>query len=117
MSSLAADYCSQLKQQFKTLFCAFPPNLPISLGDFGTLADDQFIFLGNITDAFGVTFESKEFPNNTGQFILQSEGTTDVEIHAKGDVTPTGVSATAESMCPLRARTRSFSMPPAFFRR
>jgi hypothetical protein len=95
MSSLAGDYCNQLKQQFRTLFGAFPPNQAISLGDFGTVKDDQFTFLGNITDAFGVTFDSNEFPDKTAQFILQSEGSTDIEIHAKGDATPTGVSATA----------------------
>ena len=95
MSSLADDYCSQLKQQFKTLYAAFPPNQAISLGDFGVMDDDVFVFQGKLTDTFGVTFDSQEFPDHTGQFFLQSEASTDVEIHAKGDATPTGIAATA----------------------
>jgi len=95
MSSLADDYCDQLKQQFKIEFAAFPPNQPVVLGDFGTLDDHVFVRLGNVTSVFGVTFTGQEFPNQPANFTFTSESSTDVEIHAKGDATPSGVALKA----------------------
>ena len=95
MSSLADDYCNQLKQQFKVEFAAFPPNQPVTLGDFGTLDDHVFVRLGNITNVFGVEFTPEEFPKQPANFTFASENATDVEIHSKGDVTPSGVAVKA----------------------
>ncbi len=95
MSSLADDYCDQLKKQLKVEFAAFPPNQPITLGDFGTRDDNVFIRLGNIVDVFGIAFAAKEFPDQPANFTFTSESSTEVEIHAKGDTTPSGIALKA----------------------
>ena len=91
MSALAGIYCEDIRKNFKTLYAAWPPNEPLRLGDFGVLKDDVILQrLGNIEDAFAISFKQRKNPDRVSNFDYASSDSTTIEFHAKGDGTPGG---------------------------
>ena len=85
MSSLASDYCDQLKKNFKVLYAAFPPNEPLKLGDYGVLNDTVFVRIGNVSD-FNIDIGTpREFPEHKSNLDFSSEGSVEIDFRAKAD--------------------------------
>src|ERR1051325_9375476 len=85
MSSIASDYCDQMKKNFKVLYAVFPVNEPLVLGDYGILNDTVFVRIGNVKD-FGVDIgKPREFPEHTSNLDFTSEGSVSIDFHAKAD--------------------------------
>jgi len=91
MSSLASEYCDQLKQNFKTFYAPFPPNQPVQLGDYGVLNGNIFVPIGRVSDLGIDTGSIRRMPERASDFEFTTEGSVDVEFHAAGGATPTGV--------------------------
>src|SRR5690348_6874211 len=91
MSSLASEYCDQLKHNFKTFYAPFPPNQPLKLGDYGVMNGNTFVPIGNVTD-LGVSIGNvRRLDDHAGKFEFTSEGSVDVEFHMSGNASPSGV--------------------------
>ena len=87
MSSLAAEYCTQIKDNFKKFFAAFPPNDPLELGDFGILNSDIPTRLGNIKK-FGITFTPRHGIAEASLVDFTSKGSVEVEFSAAVEASP-----------------------------
>jgi hypothetical protein len=83
MSALATAYCEAVKKHLRVLYASFPPNEPLALGDFGVLENDLFVRLGNIGDAFGITFTSR-IGTATETISFSSAGSVHIDVKAGG---------------------------------
>jgi hypothetical protein len=93
MSSLASEYCDQMKENFKVLYATFPPNEPLKLGDYGVLNDAVFVRIGNIGDFQVDIGNPREFPEQKSNLDFTSEGSVEIEFHAKADTTSPPIKA------------------------
>jgi hypothetical protein len=85
LSSLASDYCDQMKSNFKILYAAFPPNEPLKLGDYGLLNDTVFVRIGNVSDLQVDIGTPREFPDQKSNLDFSSEGSVEIDFHGKAD--------------------------------
>lgn len=95
MSSLADEYCDQLKRNFKTLYATFPPNEPVMLGDYGVMNGNVFVPIGKVSDLGIPIGNVRRIPERASDVDFTSEGSVDVELHAAGSATPGGVAVNA----------------------
>lgn len=84
MSSLAAEYCDQIKKHFKKFHATFPPNETVRLGDYGVLYDDVFVRLGNV-ERLGMQFGVREGVSQASLVDFTSKGSVEVEFGAAAD--------------------------------
>lgn len=78
--TLANDYAKELRRELK-MFPVWPPEIPVRLGDYGTLDGSIFQRRGNITDDFGVQIEA--LPDAERRDIeYKSAGKVSVEVNA-----------------------------------
>ncbi|MDZ4800187.1 MAG: lipase family protein [Bryobacteraceae bacterium] len=87
---LGSEYCKQLREALRR-HANFPPNRPVSLGDYGVIQDNVFERLGHIKE-FGLTVETLVGVGES-DFQFQSQGSVDFELIAKGDIQPGGIPA------------------------
>jgi len=91
MSSLASEYCDQMKHNFKIFYAPFPPNQPVQLGDYGVMNGNTFVPIGRVADLGVAVGNIRRIPERASDFEFTSEGSVDVEFHAGGSATPGGV--------------------------
>jgi hypothetical protein len=81
MSSMADEYCDQLKKSFKVLYATYPPGSPVALGDFGILSGSTFIRIGDIETRFGIDVKLLESVRGSAtDYTYTSQGSVDVEF-------------------------------------
>lgn len=85
--SVATAYCKQIRQGLRR-HAAFPPDLPVALGDFGRLHDHVFERLGSVHQ-LGLTFDVVQGTGKSS-YSFKSQGGVDVSLIAKGEVGPGG---------------------------
>jgi hypothetical protein len=91
MSSLASEYCDQLKHNFKTFYAPFPPNQPVRLGDYGVMNGNTFVPIGTVADLGLSIGKVRQIPERASDYEFTTEGSVDVEFHAGGSGSPGGV--------------------------
>ncbi len=94
MSKIASLYSDEVKKHFKVLYANWEPGGPIELGDYGIMDGNIFIPMGKL---------KVDFPEFSGNIIqiapdptkdqkeFKSESGVEVNLAAKGSVSPAGV--------------------------
>jgi len=93
MSSLAGDYCDQMKANFKVLYAAFPPNEPLQLGDYGVLNDTVFVRIGSVSDFQIDIGKAREFSDHKSSLDFSSAGSVEIDFRTKADAVSPPVKA------------------------
>jgi hypothetical protein len=93
MASLQRRYAEVLHENFSSYYANFPPNRPVALGDFGTLADGTFTRVGSLTESFGVTSARTAISAEGAAFQFSSKKGVILELEANAGASagqPTG---------------------------
>lgn len=88
MSKIAKIYTKAIRRNMKPLFANWEPGRPLELGDFGIIADNTFVYIGNIKDE-GMTFDVRK-DETKDRKSFSSEGSTEIQLYAKGSTTVHG---------------------------
>jgi hypothetical protein len=94
MSKIATLYADEVKKHFKVLYANWEPGGPIELGDYGVMDGNIFIPMGKLKNDFeqfkGNVIQTTTDPTED-QKEFKSESGVEVNLHAKGSVSATGV--------------------------
>ncbi|MFZ2632066.1 MAG: hypothetical protein WA081_09405 [Desulfosalsimonadaceae bacterium] len=88
MSAIVEIYTEAVRENLKPLFANWEPGKPVELGDYGTLAGEAFIHIGNIKD-LGMGFDVRE-DDTPDRKYFSSEGSTEIKLNMKGAATLSG---------------------------
>ena len=95
MADMWDTYVTDLHDNFKSLYANWPPNVPVRLGDFGTLSSKILHVKGNIADIFGIKFKERPGTAERAQYSYRSAESTEVTFKAQGQGGTGGVSVNA----------------------
>lgn len=95
MADMWETYVTDLHDNFKTMYANWPPNVPIRLGDFGTLGNKILHVKGNVADIFGIKFKERPGTAERAQYSYRSAESTEVTFKAQGQGGTGGVSINA----------------------
>lgn len=88
-------YANDIHDNFKTLYGNWPPNVPIKLGDFGTLGHNVFNRKGNVKEVFGITFKERVGSGQKAHYSYKSAESTEVTLKAQGQGGTGGITVNA----------------------
>jgi hypothetical protein len=94
MPAIAQIYTESVYDNLKPLYANWDPGRPVQLGDYGTVQDRNFMYLGNVSQ-LGIAFDKRADPRRDHKYFA-SKGATDVTFHAKGSA-PVGGAVNAKA--------------------